>query len=76
MPNFYCFKSAKILAYLKSSVLCISKIVIGTIPHSLGANLKIARQLFSLETPFCHFHINALAMFYQLQNACGSFMSV
>ena len=62
MPNFYCFKSAKILAYLKSSVLCISKIVIGTMPHSLGANLKIARQLFSLETPFCHFHINALAM--------------
>ena len=68
MPNFYCFKSAKILAYLKSSVLCISKIVIGTMPHSLGANLKIARQLFSLETPFCHFHINALAMKLAFRN--------
>ena len=62
MPNFHCFKSDEIPTYLKRNVLCISKIVIGTMPHSLGANLKIARQLFSLETPFCHFHINALAM--------------
>ena len=68
MPNSHCFKSAETPTYLKRNVLCISKIVIGTMPHSLGANLKIARQLFFLETPFCHFHINALAIELAFRN--------